>query len=750
MAEMPSGNALRPARVPEQENALSRRYLHLVLRWIPIGMRYYNEWSGRPECGHFFGGVYWYGLETAAPMETLAIAASSAEYDPSIAGLSREEARHIARCALRYLCFTHDAGPADCLRPTESWGRKEPAGTKWGERGQGFFRESQCGVTIGHLARTAALLDDLLTEEDRALLRAVAADYLSRFGGMPPRSGVYADTQMEENGWTSEGLLSSLLLLPEYPRAQEIWENLKLWCFCTATMPQDMHDYSHFAEGRTVRDLCERRFTVLPDGSVENHYIVHPGYMSSCVTFLGQLNVTALLYGASVPPHAYWHRQDIYNILKTWADDDGALQPVQGMDWPYLSYTGACFLHAAAALFLQDRDASLLERRALAVVERSSSYHGGRMVPESVVACCHSIQDPAIFSERAVSSLAMANMAHRLAGEGPQPAEPEEFERQAAGVRIYPHGGFIMHRHGSGKTSFSWRNSVMVLPNTREGMRLVGPRIGSFLARVEVEGRARRERQVALTVREGRDAVAAMLVRELAEGAVLQEAFWASLPDGRSVTYERLTALQDIVVTQLALGELEVMNDPYLAPAGTSPLRTIYWAGGERAVPGYPSTSAEDELVLELSPSDWVNVDDRFGFRFVSSGRATYRNRHHFPVWHAVSDLLTLCSVGVPQSFAAGERIGALAALWCPHQSHEETASEAFAVSESPEGGFGAFVRGWACACNFGQGQFLLPAELRVSAAQPHSLHPGLVLHAAGELAFRISLAPKEVALLPL
>ena len=131
--------------LPNSENPMSRRYLALITRWIPVAMRYWNEWPDRPDCGHFFGGVHWYGQETAMPIATLALAASSPEFDARQPALTADELRQVALKGLRYLCFTHDTGPADCVRPKEGMGRPEPAGTKWGERGQGFFRESQCG-----------------------------------------------------------------------------------------------------------------------------------------------------------------------------------------------------------------------------------------------------------------------------------------------------------------------------------------------------------------------------------------------------------------------------------------------------------------------------------------------------------------------------------------------------------------------------------------------------------------------------
>src|SRR4029450_9870379 len=108
----------------------------------------------------------------------------ASKLDRAVVGVTALELRQIALQALRYLCLTHDTGPAECVRPRHSWGRPEPAGTTWGERGQGFFPESQCGVTLAYLALTAALLRDMLGDEERAMLAAIATDYLARFGAM--------------------------------------------------------------------------------------------------------------------------------------------------------------------------------------------------------------------------------------------------------------------------------------------------------------------------------------------------------------------------------------------------------------------------------------------------------------------------------------------------------------------------------------------------------------------------------------
>ena len=54
---------VNPVALPQVENAMSRRYLQVLMRWVPVALRAFNVWPDRPHCGYFFGGVFWYGLE---------------------------------------------------------------------------------------------------------------------------------------------------------------------------------------------------------------------------------------------------------------------------------------------------------------------------------------------------------------------------------------------------------------------------------------------------------------------------------------------------------------------------------------------------------------------------------------------------------------------------------------------------------------------------------------------------------------
>jgi hypothetical protein len=217
-----------------------------------------------------------------------------------------------------------------------------------------------------------------------------------------------------------------------------------------------------------------------------------------------------------------------------------------------------------------------------------------------------------------------------------------------------------------------------------------------------VQGKAQSARPVALRVREGTDQVCAVMVEDLAQESVRRQVFFASLPDGRCLTAERLMAREDVTLERVEQGFLSVINDGYFGDRGDlEGRRRLFWAGGERVFRGYVSGSEADDEVLDLGGTGWVNVDDRFGFVFRGSGRALYHNRHFFKRWRAVEDTLILSLRDAPQAFRAGDRIAELVALWCPEQAHGATETQTLILREAPADAFAAEVDGFLCACAF-------------------------------------------------
>lgn len=704
-------NLERP-RIPNIETDMSRRYLTVMQRWIPVALEYFQEWPKRPNCGHFFGGVYWYGSETAVPLKVLALTASSMEYNEKITGYSRKEIISVALKALRYLCFTHDTGPEDCVRPNKGWGRPELFGTKWGERGKGFFRESQCGVNVANIVLATLILRKHIDAETWGMVANICADYLKRFGGMPPKSGVYFNTQMEENGWTSLGLAASYLFLSRHKNAKKWEENAKRWMFCTATVPFDMFNGIEIEKERTARQLCSWTFTTLPDLMAENHGFVHPTYTASAIFFLGSVANLYRVCGRKEPKHLYWHRKEIYENLKRLCDFTGTPHPVQGMDWPYITHP--CSLHSSAYLYLKDPDAGYFENAALSLLEKVQKGNKGRMIDPEIALKCYDQQDPMIMREIWIGSVADSYLMHRLFAfeEKVKPSTFNEIMKKYGGVKVYPHSGFVFHRHMKGQTSLSWRNHVMALPLTREGLLTLGPsspRHGppSILGKVIVSEFPESRKPVLVKVKDKRDGFAAVLINDLFQESVRQKAFFASLPDGRSVSVETFTALKECTIERVEQGYIQITNEnfPYLE-GNCKGYRTLFYPGGSRIFKGYASENSEDDIIFSLEKPSWVNIDDRVGLIFDGDGETVYCNRHYFrppKPYQAIADDLILSVKDGASRYREREEIARLSLIFYPEQEHNETKKKRFKEVLSKGDAVAILTDEFLCIGNFGE-----------------------------------------------
>ncbi|MCF7854216.1 MAG: hypothetical protein K9N51_05405 [Candidatus Pacebacteria bacterium] len=693
--------------LPDIETPMSRRYMTLLQAWVPFALEYFEEWPVRPNCGHFFGGVLWYGSETIHPLFVLAAVMSSPEYNPDVTGHSRDDLAAIAIKALRYACFTHDTGPADCVRPEKGLGPEHLGGTKWGERGQGFFRESQCGRNVAHLVLTAVILRRWIDEETWMMVAAVCADYLGRFADMPPKSGIYNDTQAEENAWTALGLTAARLFLQRDPSAG-MWEQAaRRWMFRAATAPQDMQDHRIVDGDKSIAEWCGRTFTLLPDFMAENHGMVHPTYTAAAIGLTGCTANLYRMFGEHEPEQCAWHhRREIYENLKRLADPYGMYHPVQGMDWPYIIPSGLSFVHGFARLYLNDPDAAHYENTALTLMEKLFQGNNGRMYDPDIIAYCRNQQDHMLLWESRIFSLANIYFAHRLCAAQPnaQPTPPTQLADKYSGVKTYPHSGFVFHRHASGQTSFSWRNEIMALPLTREGLLTIAPSLGSVLGKIQVAEFAASQRVEFVNVNDRESGFAAVMRVLLHDESIQQDVLLASLPDGRLVCREHFRALKPCTVERVAQGFLEIMNETF-AELKTNCVghRTLYTPESEYTFPSVVKPTADEDKTVEFQSPGWLNIDDRMGLVIASSEhRSRYHNRHFFKPYRAVSDELFLNLREEPRCYAEGDSIADIEFMLCPEQEHRATAAETLMPAvDSPAGGWGILANRTLVAGSF-------------------------------------------------
>jgi len=731
--------------LPGRENSISRRYLTILQKWLNFAMQYYSDWDLRPECGHFFGGVHWYGLESSFTLKILALVLNSPEFDPETAGYSKEELIETGVKVLRYLCCTHDTGPEECVRPAEGLGRPENCSTKWGEKGKGFFRESQCGRTVANMVLSAILLKDRIDPQTCDMLAAVCTDYLDRFGNMEPKSGVYIDTQCEENAWTALGLAASYLFLG----SSESWEeNAKKWMFRTSTAPQDNKNSEPFTEDVTVRELCGTAFTFLPDYMAENHGMVHPNYTGAALTLMAPVSNLYRILGKKEPKHIYWNRHKVYENLKHLSDPNGIPMPVQGMDWPYLA-PYACLLHAAAYTYLDDTDSIFLEQKCLQLWENIFRSNNFRMVNPEVAAKCSDQQDPMIMRELWIASLAGAYLCHRLFPEKDLPGKSADSQARSGyqGVKTYPHSGFIFHKHSKGQTSFSWRNNIIIYPQNRDGILTVAPCFNTLTGNIILDDGEPHRETTRLHINEQHNSFDSLMINSLDRGTIRQEIMTASLPSGNLLVWERFTAEQACTVQGVEQGHLEIMNEKIEGMNGNCKgFRVLYFPGGSKEFKSLVSESPDSDVVFTLDNPGWINVDNKLGFVFSSTFPGIYHNKHYFNPFRAITDDLYLVKKDDPGSFKPGEVITDLYMMLCPEQSSEKTAEIRLYADESPGAQSRCLItEDWMLAGNFGNKERVFSFAFPVTGSAP--LFPGMNRLTRTDVEYSVHAEPEKALL---
>ena len=740
--------ARRSQRFTRPETALTRRYLRVMEHWIPVGLENFSEWPDRPNCGHFFGGCHWYGQETIAPALTLAAITKSPEFDAKRAGCSRRELRALSLKGLRYLCFTHDTGPEDCVRPATCPGRPENCGKKWGERGRGFFPESQCGQVVAKLGLTAMLLGDIVDDETWAMIEALHEDYASRFAPAWPKSAVYINTQMEEDAWTGLGLSACALLLGHRPEAAGWMRSANRWMFYSATTPQDAKNGGPLNDQHTIGEMTHELINALPDYMAENHGMVHPNYTACPLLFLALQAVVFSMHRRELPAESFFNREIIYAQLRRITDRTGTPHSVQGMDWPYLWTDPGCLLHAAASVLFGDARAARLERWALGVMEKRQASNGGRMYDREVAETCHDIQDPVVMRELVISGAAQTYLFHRLRGDGARPASDAQVEKAERGVSVYPHSSFVFHRHRKGQTSFSWRNNIMALPLTRDGIHTIAPATNTLLGRVCIAGEPDSHDLVSIDVDSGDDGFAAAMVMDRAQGSARQEVLFASLPTGSSLFAEAWTANRNVTVSSVEQGFLRIINETFSALKGNcNGYRRLYTAAGVDRFEGGVSRDPGSDRIQAYDHPGWLNLDGRMGIVFSGSGETVYHNRHYFETWWAVADDLILSRINRRMRAATGRCFSELKALIVPGCPAAKTAAVSMVPLVAPKQAAALIAEGYLAAANFADSARTLSFTVSRNQLREIPIVAGVTRVSSRRVAVRLRLNPGQATL---
>ena len=692
----PPTELVRPVRLPARVSDLwQERYLRPICRWLPRALATFQEWPERPNCGHFFGGNYWYGFDTAQPAFTLSVVYRAATELGFDVGIAPQVLLKHAIGGIRYLGFTHATGPDGLVRAE---GRHPVvAGRKWGGADEPFFMASQTSTGVVGMCLAAWLLWEQLDDETRQLAVNVAEWYADAWsyerdapefirrldfwrGDRDPKVGTYGNTATEENAWTAWGVDFATCLLPGHPHEQRWRESADIWAANICMTPYDADRNAQPLQGTTVKKWAAGA-TTHPDCTVENHGYINPGYASAGITFSGSMALQHALAGTEVPEVVLFNRQPVYDTLKRMAEADGVFNAGHGVSWKYLSHYEGALVHALMSVLFDDAHAACLERcctaRALEVMGSLGNGHLYVHRPETLwMTSTESLQD-AEFG--AMAAYSRAFLLHWALGDGARPCTEDDFRSWQQGVHVFHNGGLALRKGSRATASFSWRSRPSVLVQPAEGSWAIASDPYSLSGRLSCDppweplyGGGDGMRHRAHGLKEDGESFAAVAEVERQGGRVIQTYALVVSDDEIAFFFDRTVAADETVVVEQRSGQVTVRNEDYARIPDLAPgRRTLHTAAG--AFTSVSRAEGEDEW-FRTEAGAWANLDDVIGYLVFGSKGLAYQAQRQHTRYLGAADHLFLSYSDERRQYVPGEVISSLAVAILPNRTSAETA----------------------------------------------------------------------------
>lgn len=687
-----AAGGLEPARIRltlAEDNELTATSYAMLLRWIPFADSRYEEWDRMPECGYFFGGASWYGVDTARTITVYAALAVMGPYDERIAGCPRDRLARRAIAGIRYLAYTHDAGPEHLVRVQGP--NPYCSGRKWGGQGDSYFMATQTGYSVYSIALASWLLWERLDEETKTLVRNVLFHYADRWCDVDPKDGVYFDTQAEENSWVAQGIAAAADMFCDHPRSGHWRKRFRKWAANSVTVSRDRYraDYqAHTERAHGVPVPFISTSTLHADYTTENHGFVHPTYLALGINQRASHALFSLMSGRPTEPFALMNNVELYDrVMKLCCQSDGFMIPVQGQDWWYNRQHELAHAHAVLNVLHGNRDAARLERLALNRIGQIQAGNGNGCFLEREGRSCvirEGTQTVEDFENWAAQDVLHVYLLHAFGGAGAEPSAEAEMNERLSGVHMFPYGGFAVRRSRNAIASFSWRNQVMGVCLGGDGIWLTTPVHGSMTGTIRIAGNDGKpgwtNEEVVRDVEHASlkplaDGFGATVLIRRGGGELAQDAAFVALPDGRCIYAERLRAMRDCALDACMTGIVGVRNDKYPdVPESATGTRTLLLPGKRLTFAGFVGDAPDEER--QLPAFHYVNMDDKMGYVLFGSRGIRYINKHRYKRWKGVENTLVLNDAG-PMRLKAGEARPCFAVVVLPDRTMERTAEEA-------------------------------------------------------------------------
>jgi len=500
--------------------------------------------------------------------------------EPPARGMSAAERRRaVDECTrlLRYLAQGHVTGSGACQN-----------GKRWGDQWQSAFW-ARSAVLAGWLVW------DGLEPDLRESLCRILVHEADRFLRQKPKSSFKNDTGAEENAWNAQMLSLAAQMMPAHPRAAQWDHAAKLYCYNSLSVAADHASSEVGDDNRLVREWVTTT-NAHPDFTVENHGIVHLGYLKTTLSMLLENSLPYLLTGTAVPKACLHHVPDGFAVLVRCMAWDAAPFYFSGNDWK-ITHTQATdtMSYGLFSLLATNRQAAYLEEVGLDYLLRlqrqEQGYYNVRRDLES--------------SGHAATRLIAAYYAHAILGEGAEPLSPAEFDRSISGTCYLPEGRTLLHRTPSQFASFTWSQKRMALTFPQNGNWVIWPHFSSGPGLINGQDASTRYaalRGISHQVTSNSFTVSGVLDRH--KGAVQQAFFFTSLPGDMTVYIERLRRQKDFALRSRETGVIGLEYE-----FGKN-AHTLFGQHGALTTLG---VGGDQPRVVELA-TDWLNISDRIGY----------------------------------------------------------------------------------------------------------------------------------------
>ena len=678
------------------ESDISRRLYKVLLKWAGFANSHYKTWAVRENCGHYFGGAYVYEMESASSALVASILASLGDYDEKLAGITRQEMKSRAIATIRYLCFTHTTGPEDCVRDISH--HEMYSGKKWGFIYNNFFRDSQTGVGVSFIGLASWLLWKDLDDETRDMVERLVVSYADEYSGMTPGTGVYNDTQCEENAWTALGISPALYMFPGHPNSEAWLDGYIKWTLNSAVtfkdkLEKEWDKVTYQSRGGIVHDgktYGVSSVTFHPDFTTENHGYVHPDYMSAGIILKMSSVVFWLLGGSEPPESAFYNVRNLYErAIKPTCGMDGNPIPVQGQDWFYHRHANKLFMHASMNLLFNDPDAAYFEEQCLSITEgRQDSTGIGALLEKNGkdLAVTPGSQSAFDMEGGMVRTIILSYLLHLTKGNGVKASSKEEVAGKLCGNHFYPYGGIYIHRTMDSFTSFTTRCSVMGLSIPSEGMWDITSDftgLTGVLRKVRADDEYFAKKKINwkdlgietenLSINEYKKGFSIYADIPRAGGDLRQSVSFSALPSGDSVYIEKVTALKETELAVFDTGRISIGNENFRELGSLAKgFRKVWFNEHEEEFRA--SYDGKNEI-YDINDIDYINVDGSMGYLLYGSSGVRYINMHEYPKWKGLENIL-ICNKGRTGLMRGGESNGLFAMVMLPNSTKEETAEK--------------------------------------------------------------------------